>query len=150
MASPVPPVINFQGMDPSWVEALKAALADVNALSVTRAAITLTASWTAYGSSWSTPQVSRWGRVVIANGLAKTVAAQTAPITIGTVPVGFRPRAVGSVAPLGGRILTTQFSGTSVGYRVDFLDNGSVVMQAGPATIAIGGYLSLSAVWITD
>ena len=151
----VPYVRPLEGVDPTWNDALRAALAEVNATPSSRAAMTLASGWVNYAGSWADCQVIRWGNLVVSVGLIKNnTGAAVTPVAnylIATIPVGYRPRAVGSVAPLGGRIITTQFSGTAALYRIDFLDTGTVVLDpTTPTPLANGTYLSLNAMWAVE
>jgi hypothetical protein len=138
---------NLEGVDPAWNDALRTALSEVHALTG-RAAITLTASWDPWLLTWAEPQVFRWGKLVVMVGLIKNVSGVsiTPPHTLGTIPVGYRPRSGGS--PFGGTIITTQFSGTSETYRVDINTSGTVDVELnGSPAIVNGQYLSLQAMW---
>ena len=150
----VPYVRALEGVDPTWNDALRAALAEVNATPSSRAAMTFPAGWVNYGG-WAECQVIRWGNLVVSAGLIKNnTGAAVTPVAnylIATIPVGYRPRDVGSVAPLGGRIITTQFSQTAALYRIDFLPTGAVYLDpTTPTPIPNGGYMSLNAMWAVE
>jgi hypothetical protein len=149
----VPNLRTFNEVDPSWNVALKAALAEVHA-ETGRAEVTLTAAWDPWLAGWAEPQVIKWGKLVVCVGLIKNVSGSsitpTANLQVATVPSGYRPRDVGT-GVLGGRLITTQYSGTSAPYRVDFRVDGQVCLDpTTPTPIINGGYLSLFAMWRTD
>jgi hypothetical protein len=149
----VPYVDELGDVDPSWNVALKAALAEVHA-ATGRAAVTLTAAWDPWLAGWAEPQVIKWVKLVVCIGLIKNVSGAsitpTANLQIATIPSGYRPRATGSTSPLGGRIITSQYSGTSEAYRMDFAEGGQVYLDpTTPTAIVNNQYMSMFAMWVT-
>lgn len=127
------------------------------------AAIAPVSTWEAYPSGWTTPQVYRMGPLVIANGLMRLKtgsATPTVPVSIGTIPSGYRPRPTGASAPLGGRVITVQRCNSSAltpaegVARVDFTDTGDVVVQAlvGGTVLQPAGssWVNVAAMWIGE
>jgi hypothetical protein len=171
MAVTVPSVVIGDDITKTWADAVVDAIAEIQALTKISgpAAIAMNdAYWRSWGGSESVgaahadPQVMRFGRLVIMTGLAQNISGSAIAYTsspanlIGVVPIGFRPRVVGSVAPLGGIIMTTQEASLTDprNARIQISGNGNINFGAAPGgsgnTIANNGFLSLQAAWETE
>ena len=151
------PVVTLGGdVTEVWADAVAAAVAEVQQLALMdEAAVPITAAgWANYGGGYPNLQVRRFGPLVIMVGMIRNntgvaVAPPTAQLAL--VPVGFRPRAIGSGAPLGGGLLVgCPMSSPSPGTgRVQVGSDGalSVGATSGSGSIVSGGWVSCQLVW---
>lgn len=152
IVSTIPPVEALDLLDPSWVAALRADLAGINAITKTGpAALALATNWSNHSGGWAEAQVTKFGKMVACCGLIKCSVSYTpSTSTVATVPTGYRPRDVGATAPLGGNVMFNGFVSTSALYRLEVTPTGLLRIYAGPSAISANALVGFVAAWMTD
>lgn len=148
MSSYVPYLHPMDEIQEEWVESVQDSLRVITGIPFIREEMTLVSGWEPYGSGYASPQVMKFGQIVVMSGLAKATAAKTAPTNIGSISSSFWPRS-GVSSPLGGRLIFMNLYTSAGTYRVDVTATGGVVLQAGTATIPVGGWVSVNGMWIS-